>query len=181
MQKINNSKSNKQNRQKNTLKQTKDSRINSNKPKPGQSPTKKPPLRKNVSQKIPNGTLIITNDKYFEETDGESDKTRMSTVVDSNRCDELALTKYTKSKQHGKKFKNDKGFIGHGDRIYSKDNEGNPIKIDGKKFVKGNPKRTISKKQVDLIKKRNLTESKYKNKSKIALRNLKGRQKNKDR
>lgn len=140
---------------------------------------KKPKLRKNVSQNIPNGTLIITNDKYFYGTDGKSDKTRMATVVDSNRQDELGIVKYTKSKIHGEEFENDKGFKGYGDKIYTLDNEQNPIKLGNEKFQKGRAKRAITEKQANEIKRKNIKESRYKAGNRANLRNLKGRKKKK--
>ena len=91
-------------------------------------PVKRTKKNKNISQEIENGTFVITNDQYFYGTDGKSNKTRMGTVVDSNKKNELAITKITTSEKHGKEFENDKGFKNHGDKIYTLDNEGNPIK-----------------------------------------------------
>ena len=104
----------------------------------------------------------------------------MATVVDSNRNDELGIVKYTTSERHGKEFVNDKGFVGHGDKIYTLDNDGNPIKIDGKKFVRGKAKRDITVKTANEIKKNNLKESRYKSGNRANLRNLKGRRKKKN-
>ena len=135
----------------------------------------KPKKRKNVSQTIPNGTFIITNDKYFSDTDGKSNKIRMATTVDSNRDNEIALVKYTKSNRHGRAFSNTKGFKRHGDKIFSADENGQAIKIDGVKFIKGSSRRNISTKQANEIKKRNLKQSMYKNENIKALRDLKKR------
>ena len=139
----------------------------------------KPKKKRNQSQEISNGTLIITNDKYFHGTDGKSDKVRMATVVDSNKRNELAIVKYTKSDKHGRKFPNDKGFKGHGDKIYTLDNEKNPIKIGGEKFQKGKEKRKIPLNTANEIKRRNIKESSYRSNNKANLRNLKGRKKQK--
>lgn len=136
---------------------------------------KKPPKRKNVSQKIHNGTLIISFDNFFEGADGKSKKTRMATVVDSNRYDEIAIVKYTTSKKHSRKFKNEKGFKGHSDSIYTKDELGKPIKIDGKKFSLGSKNRKITQGQANEIKRRNIKESRYKNKNSKRLREMKKR------
>ncbi len=136
--------------------------------------------RKNVSQAIQNGTFVITNDIYFYGTDGKSNKTRMSTVVDSNRRNEIALVKYTTSTKHGRTLKNEKGFKGHSDKIYTLDNEKKPIMVDNKKFIApANQKRKISAAQANEIKRRNLTESKYKAGNRKNLQNLKGRKKSK--
>ena len=131
---------------------------------------------KNVSKTIPNGTFIITNDKFFYGTDGMSNKIRMATVVDSNKKDELAIVKFTTSKKHGRPFKNDKGISRHSDTVYIKDNSGKPIKIDNKKF-QSNSKRNITPKQANEIKRRNVKESKFKNTNRKRLRQLKGRKK----
>lgn len=131
--------------------------------------------RKNVSQKVPNGKFVISNDRYFYGTDGKSDKTRMGTVVDSNRKDELAIVKYTTSTRHGNPFANEKGFFGHGDKIYTMDNEGNPIKIDSKKFSAPGRNRDITEKQANEIKRWNLTESRYKAGNRTNLKKLKDR------
>ena len=140
---------------------------------PDKTASKKP--RKNISRNIPNGTLVITNDKNFAGTDGQSNKTRMSVVADSNRKDELALVKYTTSGKHGRKFDNDKGFLGHGDMIFTKDNEGRPIVIDGEKFIQGNSGRAISHRQANEIKRRNVKESRYRRENIKRLKRLKNR------
>lgn len=137
---------------------------------------KKPPKRKNVSQTIPNGTLIITNDTYFYGTDGKSNKKRMAVTVDTNRNDELAIVKYTTSQKHGRSFENSKGFVGHGDKIYTLDNNKKPIKADGEKFIT-QEKRKITAAQSNEIKRRNIKESKYKAGNRKNLQNLKKRKK----
>ncbi len=138
---------------------------------------KTPPKRKNVSQTISNGTLIITNDKDLSGADGNSTKIRMATVIDSNRDDEVAIVKYTTSKKHGRKFKNSNGFIAHGDRVITKTIEGKPITIDGRRFVIGSKNRSITQNQANEIKRRNLKESKYKKENRKYLKNLKKRTK----
>lgn len=138
---------------------------------------KGPPKRKNVSQTIPNGTLIITNDKDLFGADGNSKKVRMATTVDSNRYDEIAIVKFTTSKKHGRKFNNKKGFIAHGDRIITKTVEGRPITIDGKRFVVGPKRRNITQCQANEIKRRNLKETKYKKENRKNLQVMKKRPK----
>lgn len=136
---------------------------------------RQPQKRKNVSQKIPNGTLVITNDKFLYGTDGQSDKVRMSITIDSNRNNQIAITKLTTSSKHGRKFKNDKGFDKHGDMIYTKDNEGKPIVIEGVKFVKGSKNRNLTQGQANEIKRRNVKESKYRKENRKRLKKLKNR------
>lgn len=136
--------------------------------------------KKNISKTVPNGAFIITNDKFFYGTDGKSNKTRMATVIDSNKKDELAIVKFTTSKKHGRTFKNKQGIKRHADTVYIKDDSGKPIKLDSKKF-QSNSKRNITPKQANEIKRRNIKESKFKKRNQVALRELKGRKKNKDR
>lgn len=144
-----------------------------------QAVPKKPPKRKNVSQTIPNGTLVHTTDDILYGADGKSVKNRMATVVDSNRNNEVAIVKYTTSVTNGTPFKNSKGFKGYGNRIYTKTVDGKPITIseDGAVKKHSNNKRDITLKQANQIKKSNLRESKYRGSNRAALRELKGRKK----
>ena len=146
------------------------------KPVAGKTATGKP-KGKNISSSVKNGTFLVTNDKFFYGTDGKSDKQRMATVVDSNRRDEVAIVKYTTSKKHGREFENCKGFQAHGDKVYTLDNEGKPIKLDNEKFTRGKRKRDISPKTANEIKRRNIKESNYKSGNRANLKNLKGRKK----
>ena len=140
-------------------------------------PAKKIAQRKNVSQSIPNGTLIHTHDDKFYGADGKSTKKRMGVVVDSNRQNELAITKYTTSEKNGRRFKNDKGFVAHGNVIYTLDHNGKPIVLseDGDFKKHRNNNRDITPKQANQIKKSNLKESKYRERNKKVLSKLKGR------
>ena len=131
---------------------------------------------KNISKTIPNGTFVLTNDKFFYGTDGNSEKSRMATVIDSNKKNELAIVKYTTSKKHGRKFANSQGFKRHADTVYIKDDTGKPIKLDDVKF-KSNPKRNITSKQANEIKRRSVKESRYKKKNRKLLKVLKERKK----
>ncbi|MGN0805018.1 MAG: hypothetical protein ACI4MS_06515 [Candidatus Coproplasma sp.] len=143
-------------------------------------PTAKKPLRrKNISQTIPNGTLVHTTDDMLFGADGKSVKSRMATVVDSNRNNEVAIVKYTTSETNGTPFKNSKGFKGYGNRIYTKTVDGKAITIseDGAVKKHSNNKRDITLKQANQIKKSNLRESKYRGSNRAMLRELKGRKK----
>ena len=99
---------------------------------------------KNVSKRYPNGRTIKTQDKYLP-TDKKGKSTKPKTkrrvvVVDSNRYDELAVVRLTTQNQPNttelRTYKK-----GNGKTTYFKhfveimDDEGNPIKIDGKKFI----------------------------------------------
>ncbi len=99
---------------------------------------------KNVSKRYPNGRTIKTQDKYLP-TDKKGKSTKPKTkrrvvVVDSNRYDELAVVRLTTQNQPNttelRTYKK-----GNGKTTYFKhfveimDDEGIPIKIDGKKFI----------------------------------------------
>ncbi|MCM1306492.1 MAG: hypothetical protein NC037_01075 [Bacteroides sp.] len=136
--------------------------------------------RKNVSSTIPNGTLVHTHDNLLAGADGKSTKRRMATVVDSNRNNQIAIVKYTTSDKNGTEFDNDKGFVAHGNQIYTQDVNGNPLVINDKNHVikkARNTKRDITPAQANEIKRANLQESRYRQRNQIVLRKLKGRKK----
>lgn len=92
---------------------------------------------KNVSKKVPNGTILQTRDEYFENASkyrkpGYTNKGlyRKATVIDSNRFDELVVVKGTTK---GKPL-NSTVFLSYKPFVETKDDTGKPIKL-GKKFV----------------------------------------------
>ena len=140
-------------------------------------PPQKERLKNLQNAKIFRSLLRHTHDDKFYGADGKSTKSRMGVVVDSNRQNELAVTKYTTSERNGRRFKNDKGFVAHGNVIYTLDRNGNPIVLsengDFKKHR--NDSRDITPAQANQIKKSNIKESKYRERNKKVLRKLKGR------
>lgn len=102
----------------------------------------------NASKRYPNGRTLNTQDKYLP-TDKKGNSTnkkdnRRVAVLGSNRNDELAVVRLTAQnetnttalptyKQGNKKTTYFKHFV------EIEDNEGKPIKVDGKKF-KENPR-----------------------------------------
>ena len=133
---------------------------------------KAPKKRKNVSQKIRNGTTLQTRDEYLES--GKSYKKpgyekkglyRKIVVVDSNREDELAIVKLTTKGKH--KISNSKST--YKPIIETTDNKSKPIKV-GAKF-KVNKHTKIDNAEVNKIKKNCLVKSSKKtratNQSKI--------------
>lgn len=136
--------------------------------------------RKNVSKTIPNGTLVHTHDDKLYGADGQSTKSRMAVVVDSNDKDEVAIVKYTTSERNGTPFENDKGFKRFGNQIYTRDIYGNPLIIsqNGTLIKNANNKRDITPKQANEIKRANLQDSKYKTRNHRKLKELKNRGKN---
>ena len=135
---------------------------------------KKPPLRKNVSQTIPNGTILQTRDEFFHNEGtyrkpGYKDKGnyRKAVVIDSNRKNELVVVKLITK---GKDIPNSKSRY----RPFAEtlDNANKRI-IIGRKFIYNGE--SLSKKQVAIIKKDCFTNpiTRYKNKKKV--RRIKGR------
>ena len=103
---------------------------------------------KNVSSTIPNGRTLQTRDEYFEgqkryRKPGYKGKGnyRKVVVVDSNREDDLAVVKLTKSGKGkdvpGIKKSKYRPFV------ETKDDTGKPIRI-GSKFVENSPKKDLS-------------------------------------
>lgn len=147
---------------------------------------KKPPLRKNVSQKVKNGTAILTRDEFFEDHNNYQKEKyknnpniyyREATVVDSNRNDELAIIKHQSSGRFSVKKNNGKTST-YNAYIKTKDDEGKPIKI-GPKFKRANPNYDVTRNRANKMKKQSV---KGKNKqiatdNQNALKTLKGRKK----
>ena len=143
---------------------------------------KQPPKRKNVSQKVRNGTTLQTRDEFLEsgknyKKPGYENKGlyRKVVVVDSNRKDELAVVKLsTKGKHKVSNYKNNKST--YKPIIETKDNKSKPIKI-GTKFKKNKDSDSISKSSINKIKKDCLVKTKSKTKKNNArkLKQLKNR------
>lgn len=133
--------------------------------------------KKNISKVINNGAFVLTKDHLLFGADGKSTKIRMATVVDSNRDDEVAIIKYTTSGINGKEFENNKGFDRFSNVIFTKDINGDPLTLnrDNSVIQRGTSKRDITAKQANMMKKYDLTESKYKKRNLKQLKELKGR------
>ncbi len=139
---------------------------------------------KNVSQKIVNGTIIMTRDEFLQDNnnykkpkykDKKNILYRETVTVDSNKNDELAVIKV----QSGGKLevKNKKGQVEkYNPYIKTKDNEGKPIKI-GEKFQVGDPKYNVSVKNANQMKKEAVKNKSHfiSSGNRKALKELKGR------
>lgn len=115
---------------------------------------------KNISKRYPNGRTLKTQDRYLP-TDkkgvSESPKSqRRVVIIDSNSFDELAVVKLTTQNQPNTTelptYKN-----GNGKKSYFKhfveitDNDGNPIKVDGVKFIENPWAYDLTANQIKLI------------------------------
>ena len=143
---------------------------------------RKKKLRKNVSQKIPNGRTLQTRDEFLASGKGykkpgyeNKGYYRKVVVVDSNRDNELAVVKLTTKGKH--KLRNYKqGKSSYKAFIETKDDKNNPIVL-GKKFRENSKKYDVSFSDVTEIKKSSLVKSSRKTKevNKTRLRKLKSR------
>ncbi len=142
--------------------------------------------KKNISQKIKNGTIVQTRDEYFK---GQSNyrkpnyskkgNYRKAVVVDSNSNDELALVKIISSGRINK-------FGKHKTRphILTKDDDLKPIK-ESKKFIinrrkrTGEPREKISQKEANEIKRLSIKDKKHGKVNIKRLKELKKRHNNK--
>lgn len=144
--------------------------------------TKKPPKRKNVSQRIPNGRILQTRDEYLGEENKNYRKPgyegkglyRAVVVVDSNRSDEVVVVKLTTS---GKgivieTYKNGKSK--YKPFVEVCDENGNPIK-PGKHFVPKPKKNDLPVSEVNKIKKTAFKTAKTAKTNRQKVRVLKGR------
>lgn len=120
---------------------------------------------KNISQTIPNGTIVRTRDENFQsgkdyEKPGYKNKGdyRGSIVVDSNKKDELALIRFTTSNKGRNVPEVNKSK--YRPYIETKDDLGNPIKESTKFKIKrtktGEIKNKISTKAANSMKKRSI-------------------------
>lgn len=149
---------------------------------------KKPPLRKNVSQTVPNGRTIKTKDKYLPtdkkgKSENPKDK-RWIAVISRNECGELAVVSLTTEKQQNttelKDYKK-----GNGKTTYFKhfveieDNNGNPIKIDGVRFIENPAKYDLNKKQVSQVREKVFKHTKQAEENKKKITTLKSGDKKK--
>lgn len=103
--------------------------------------------KRNKSKNIKHGQIVMTEDKYLWRG-ADTKKSRMTVVAASNKDDELGLVKlYT----NGIPVKGDNRFKSYKPYLYITDNDGEPIKIDGKKFKKN--KRIMGKAAIkDIVK-----------------------------
>lgn len=135
--------------------------------------------KRNISQSIPNGTIIHTRDEYFKgqgsyrkpgyESKGNYRKT---VVVDSNRRDELAVVKLSASS--GRSLPNyGSGKSKYKPIVLTLDSTDSPIKL-GHKFVKKGTSAEMSIKDVNKIKK-DLIAGKHGKSNRKRLRDIKGR------
>lgn len=142
--------------------------------------------RKNVSQKIKNGTTILTRDEFFEDHNNYRKEEyvnrpdvfyRSATVLDSNRNNELALVKQQSNGKFSVKKKNGKVSY-YNTYIKTKDDEGKPIKL-GTKFKRANPKYDVSTQKANTMKKHCVKSpnKKIAYENRILLKELKGRKK----
>ena len=129
---------------------------------------------KNVSKKIPNGTIIHTRDEYFfgsknYRKPGYKNKGnyRKVSVVDSNRNDDLAVVKLT---TRGKSLPGEKST--YKPFVETLDDDGKPIRI-GSKFISRGAR--ISAQAVSVIKKDSFKDSKTRKVNRRKVRNMKGR------
>lgn len=147
----------------------------------------KPPLRKNVSQSIRNGTAIQTRDEFLEDGNGYTKPShkndnvlyRELLTIETNRRGEVVVVKVQSG---GKEEVINKSGQKEKYNLYfkSKDSDGNPITL-GKNFKRANPKYDISKKDANEIKKKAIksSSSKVRKDNRNKLRELKGRKKRK--
>lgn len=141
--------------------------------------------KKNKSHKISDGRTIQTRDNYLEggenySKEGYENKGlyRLIIVLGSNKKDELIVAKgTTKGKYKLNNYKS--GKTTYNPYVYTKDNEGNPIKINSK-FKLNKKSNSVSKKDVNTMNyncyKNNRTSENLRKANKSKARNVKNRE-----
>ena len=131
-------------------------------------------INRNVSKKIPNGTILHTRDEFLYGSKtyrkpGYKNKGnyRKVSVVDSNRNDDLAIVKLT---TRGKTIPGEKST--YKPFVETLDDDGKPIRI-GSKFISRGAK--ISVQAVSVIKKDSFKDSKARKVNRRKVRDMKGR------
>lgn len=140
---------------------------------------------KNRSHKIGDGRTMQTRDNYLEggknySKAGYENKGlyRLIIVLSSNKRDELIVTKgTTKGKYRLTNYKN--GMTTYNPYIYTKDDEGNPIKVNFK-FKLNKKSNSVSKKDVNTMNyncyKNNQTSKRLRKENKSKARKAKNRE-----
>ncbi|MDE7440057.1 MAG: hypothetical protein K2N23_06085 [Clostridia bacterium] len=145
-----------------------------------EKPSKK--TDKNVSRKVPNGRTIKTKDKYLPiDKKGKSTKPkekRLIIIIDSNSNDELAVVRTSTQIQPNttalptyKKGNKKKTRFKHFVEIT--DNEGNPIKIDGIKFIENGKEYDLSANEVETVRDKVLNHCKIASENRKKITKLK--------
>ena len=130
--------------------------------------------KRNVSKKVPNGTVLHTRDEYIfgsqnYKKPGYQNKGnyRKVAVVDSNRYDDLAVVKLTTK---GKTLPGEKST--YKPFVETLDDNGKSIRI-GSKFISRGAK--LSKQAITIIKKDSFRDSKTRKSNRRKVRDMKGR------
>ena len=159
-----------------------------NKQKQKEKPAVKPAKDKNASKKVPDGRTVKTKDKYLPiDKKGKSDnlkEKRLIAVIDSNSNDELAVVKLTTQKQKNtSELPTYKRGNGKATRFKNfveiKDNEGNPIKIDGIRFIENGKQFDLSVSELKKIRKQVLNHCVQSSENRKKISELKARTKDK--
>lgn len=142
-------------------------------------------LRKEGSFSARIGGTLKTEDRYLpyqEEYVEELKDKRWVAIIDKNSNEELAIVRLTDEKQKNTTLL--EGYVkGNKKDTYFKhfveveDNEGQPIKIDGVKFIKNEEKYNLTKKQVAKVRTKNLAHVKQSQTNQENLSKLKGEEK----
>ena len=147
----------------------------------------------NVSKRYPNGRTLKTQDRYLPVSkNGISDNPkaqRRVTIVDSNRYDELAVVRLTTQRQANTSllagYKQGNGKATHFKHFVEiMDDEGNPIKVDGKKFIENPWDYDLTPKQIEYVRRGVLSgkqQSQENNKKIAALKSSDGKKGKKKR
>ena len=147
---------------------------------------KKSTKEKNSKKTVPIGRTVKTKDEYLPSKKSkvkELKQRRWVAVIDKNTNEELAVVRLTDENQQNttllkgyKKGNKKDTYFKH--FVEVEDDQGNPIKVDGVKFVENDKKYDLTSKQVKKIKEKVLYKVKQSSENKIKIASLKNNKKN---
>lgn len=136
---------------------------------------------RNGKKPIPIGRTLKTKDKYLShDSDKNLKEKRWVAVIDKNANEELAVvrltTKNTKNTTHLPTYNSGnkkKTYFKH--FVETKDNAGNPIKVDNKKFYENSDKYDLKESEVKAIQNKVFHKVKQSQKNNDLIKNLKNK------
>ena len=106
-----------------------------------------------MKKKVPVGRTLATYDHYLGRQKTSSKKKRPVVVIERNKRNELAVVPLSsRAGEHRTRLKNyqdGRSYFKHFVEI--EDNEGKPIKVDGRKFRENHKNQDVAHKDVDAI------------------------------
>ena len=106
-----------------------------------------------ASGKVPQGRTLTTRDKFLDRKAKQPEKERPVVVIETNARNDLAVvqlsTRDGKDRTRLKNYQQGQSYFKH--YVEVMDDEGNPIKVDGKKFIENPWDYDLTSKQIEYV------------------------------